>query len=64
MDSLFILAGLLGVGDLLLLRLVARERGRRRKAERNAGVALRENLRLMDALERKVSLRRVTGGAA
>jgi hypothetical protein len=64
MDTLFILAGLLGVGDILLLRAVARERARRRKAERNACSALRDNLRLMDALERKVSLRRVQGGAA
>jgi hypothetical protein len=55
MDSLFILAGLLGLGDILLLRLVARERARRQKAERHANAALRDNLKLMSALERKAS---------
>lgn len=57
MDSLFILAGVLGVSDILLLRVWSHERARRRKAERNAGSALRENLRLMDALERKAGIR-------
>jgi len=57
MDSLFMLAGLLGVGDVLLARVWWLERARRRKAERNAGSALRENLRLMDALERRAGLK-------
>ena len=55
MDSLFLLAGLLGVGDILLLRVVVRERARRRKAERIANAALRDNLKLMSAIERKAS---------
>jgi hypothetical protein len=57
MDTLFILAGVLGLGDILLLRIVARERTRRRKAERTANSALRDNYRLMDALERKAGTR-------
>ena len=57
MDSLFILAGVLGLGDLLLLRVWARERARRRKAESTANDALRHNYRLLDALERKAGIR-------
>lgn len=55
MDSLFILAGLLGVGDILLARVWLRERTRRRKAERVGNAALRDNLKLMSALERRAS---------
>ena len=55
MDSLFILAGVLGVGDLLLGRLWWRERTRRRKAERHADEALRDKYKLLDALERKAA---------
>lgn len=55
MDSLFILAGVLGVGDLLLARVWWRERARRRKAERVGNAALRDNYKLMTALERKAS---------
>lgn len=53
MDPILILIFALAAGDLILLRVVSRERARRRKAERNAGSALRENLKLMDALERR-----------
>lgn len=52
MDSLFVLAGVLGVGDLLLARVWWRERRKRRRAERSADAALRENLRLMDEIDR------------
>ena len=62
MDSLFILAGLLGVGDLVLIRFWWRERARRRKAERVGSAALRDNLKLMSALERKASGAPRTGG--
>ena len=53
MDSLFVLAGLLGVGDLVLTRAWWRERARRTKAERHADEALRDKYKLLDALERK-----------
>lgn len=53
MDSLFVLAGVLGVGDILLARVWWHERRKRRRAERAANSALRENLRLMDAVERR-----------
>jgi len=56
-DPILILIVALAAGDLILLRVVSRERARRRKAERNAGSALRENLKLMDALERRASVR-------
>lgn len=55
MDSLFILAGILGVGDLVLARSWWRERHRRRRIERCAATALRENLTLKDALERRAA---------
>lgn len=58
MDTLVILAGVLGVGDLLLTRVWWRERRRRRKAERAADTYIRDNYRLMDALERKAALKR------
>jgi len=57
MDPILILIFALAAGDLILLRVVSRERARRRKAERHAGSALRENLKLMDALERRASVR-------
>jgi len=57
MDPILILIFALAAGDLILLRVVSRERARRRKAERNAGSALRENLKLMDALERRATNR-------
>jgi hypothetical protein len=57
MDSLFLLAGVLGVGDIILLRVLWRERARRRKAESTANDALRHNYRLLDALERKAGIR-------
>lgn len=53
MDSLFVLAGVLGIGDILLARVWWRERRKRRRAERAANSALRENLKLMDAIERR-----------
>lgn len=53
MDALFILAGVLGVGDLVLVRIWWRERHKRRRVERCARAALRENLSLKDALERR-----------
>ena len=52
MDSLFVLAGVLGVGDLLLARVWWHERRKRRRAERAANSSLRENLRLMEELMR------------
>lgn len=55
MDTLFILAGLLGLGDLVLLLIWAHERGKRRTAERHANEAIREKYRLLDALERKAA---------
>jgi hypothetical protein len=55
MDTLFLFAGVLGVGDLVLLRVLWRERARRRKAERHANAALRDNYKLMSAIERKAS---------
>jgi hypothetical protein len=55
MDSLIILAAVFGMGDLVLGRIWWRERARRRKAERNANAALRDNFKLMSALERKAS---------
>lgn len=55
MDSLFILAGILGVGDLLLARSWWRERHRRRRIERRAATALRENLTLKDAIARRAA---------
>lgn len=68
MDSLFILAGLLGVGDLLLARVWWRERTRRRRAEGQANDAIREKYKLLDIIERKAAkapLRRVhPGGVA
>lgn len=60
MDSLFVLAGVLGVGDLLLARVWWHERRKRRRAERAANSSLRENLRLMDEIDRW-SLQRATG---
>jgi hypothetical protein len=57
MDSLFILAGLLGAGDLLLTWYLWQERERRKKAESAAGRVLRDNYRLIDALERKAGIR-------
>jgi hypothetical protein len=51
MDSLFVLAGVLGVGDLLLARVWWHERRKRRRAERAANASLRENLRLMDEID-------------
>jgi hypothetical protein len=53
MDSLFLIAGLLGIGDLLLARIWWRERARRRVAERHADEAIRKNYKLLDAIERK-----------
>lgn len=55
MDTLFLLAGLLGVGDLLLTRSWLRERARRRKAESAANAAIREKYKLLDVLERKAA---------
>lgn len=52
MDSLFILAGVLGVGDMVLARVWWHERRKRRRAERAANSSLRENLRLMDEIDR------------
>lgn len=56
MDSLFLLTGLLGVGDLLLARMWWRERRRRRKAETHANDALRAKYKLLDAIERKAAV--------
>jgi hypothetical protein len=58
MDSLFLLAGLLGVGDILLLRVWTRERARRRKAESTANEAIREKYKLLDVIERKAAASR------
>lgn len=55
MDTMFLLAGLLGLGDILLVRIWWRERARRRKAERVGNAALRDNYKLMSALERRAS---------
>lgn len=55
MDTVFILAGVFGVGDILLARVWLRERRRRRKAERSADTYIRDNYRLMDALERRAA---------
>jgi hypothetical protein len=60
MDSLFVFAGLLGVGDLVLARIWWRERMRRRVAERHADEAIRKNYKLLDAIERK-AVRASTG---
>jgi hypothetical protein len=60
MDSLFVLAGVLGIGDLLLARVWWHERRKRRRAERAANSSLRENLRLMDEIDRWVR-QRATG---
>jgi len=57
MDSLFLLAGLLGLGDLLLARVWWRERARRVKAETHANDAIREKYKLLDAIERKAAVR-------
>ena len=65
MDSLFVLAGVLGVGDILLVRIWWRERARRRQAESHANDAIREKYRLLDIIERKAAkapLRRVQPG--
>ena len=62
MDTLFILAGVLGVGDLVLMRIYWRERRLRRKAERSADGYIRDNYRLMDALERKAGIRSASKG--
>ena len=65
MDTLFLLAGLLGVGDLVLARVWWRERHKRRRAERTARTALIDNLSLQAALDRR-RMAKVTlpGGAA
>jgi hypothetical protein len=55
MDTLFILAGVLGVGDILLLRVWARERRLRRKAETHANDAIREKYKLLDVITRRAS---------
>lgn len=55
MDSLFVLAGVLGVGDMVLARVWWHERRKRRRAERAANSSLRENLRLMDEINRWAS---------
>lgn len=55
MDTMFLLAGLLGLGDIILGRAWWRARARREKAERVANAALRDNLKLMSALERRAS---------
>jgi hypothetical protein len=56
MDSLFMFAGLLGIGDLLLARVWWRERRRRVKAETHANEAIREKYKLLDAIERKAAV--------
>ena len=55
MEPVFILVGVLAVGDALLARWAWRERRRRRKAEAAADTYIRDNSRLMDALERKAA---------
>lgn len=57
MDSLFLLAGLLGAGDILLAWYLWQERQRRQKAESTANRFIRDNYRLIDALERKAGIR-------
>ena len=56
MDSLFLLAGLLGLGDILLARVWWRERARRVKAETHANEAIRAKYKLLDAIERKAAV--------
>jgi hypothetical protein len=52
MDTLFLLAGLLGLGVILLARFWWRERSRRRTAEGHANEAIRQKYKLLDAIER------------
>ena len=62
MDTVFILAGVFGLGDIVLARAWWRARAKREKAERVANAALRDNYKLMSALERRASGQPRCGG--
>jgi hypothetical protein len=53
--DIYLLAALLGLGDIVLVRIWWRERSRRLRAELHANDAIRKNYKLLDAIERKAA---------